>query len=240
MRTGAVGLLLFTGSMYGQTQTGSAATRGSCSPANTGDRNVFNITCGIGKEQGDKMLGILNQILASQLDPTAVMAKLDELKKEMDKIKGQGLVTNNCPNGLCVSGGVVDHPVVNNTTNNYQPPPPRITWSKEEVEGISDKGPSQAPDDVHPGVKVSITVASRFQFPMFAVRCDRPCAATNIGVEGASSPRVYVTNRPDVAVAGFGGMPAQIEAGTVVWVTVRSKDEAKIAVLDASTFVPPQ
>jgi len=226
--------------MYGQMQTGSAATRGSCSPANTGDKNVFNITCGIGREQGDKMLGILNQILASQLDPATVIAKLDELKKEMDRIKGQELVTNNCPNGFCVSGGVVDHPVVNNTTNNYQPPPPRITWSKEEVEGISNKGPSQGPDDVHPGVKVSITVASRFQFPMFAVRCDRSCVATDIRVEGTWSPRLYTTNKPDIAVAGFAGIPAQVEAGTVVWVTVRSRDEAKIAVLEVSTYVPPQ
>jgi hypothetical protein len=105
---------------------------------------------------------------------------------------------------------------------------------------VSNKGPMEGPDDGHPGIRVSITVSGRFQFPMFAVRCDRPCASTEIGVEGASSPRLYTTNRPDVAVAGFGGMPAQVEAGTVVWVTVRSKDEAKIAVLEVSTYVPPQ
>src|SRR5258708_17197837 len=89
MRNGVLGLLLFAGSMYGQTQTGSAATRGACSPANTGDKNVFNITCGIGKEQGNKMLAILNRIIANQIDPNVVMGKLDEIQKGVNAIRDQ-------------------------------------------------------------------------------------------------------------------------------------------------------
>jgi hypothetical protein len=58
---------------------GAAETKGACSPANTGDRNVFNITCGIGKAQGDRIIAILNKILADQLEPAAVIAKLDEI-----------------------------------------------------------------------------------------------------------------------------------------------------------------
>ena len=56
-----------------------ADTKGACSPANIGDRNIFVITCGIGKAQGDQMLKILNKILANQLDPETVMGKLDEI-----------------------------------------------------------------------------------------------------------------------------------------------------------------
>lgn len=62
----------------GQTP-GTAETKGACSPANTGNQNTFNITCGIGKLQGDQILKILNKILAHQLDPNAVMDKLDEI-----------------------------------------------------------------------------------------------------------------------------------------------------------------
>jgi len=213
------GLVVFALMGYGQSQhiSGAAETRGSCSPANSGDNNMFNITCGIGKEQGDRMLSILNRILSNQLDPNLVMAKLDEMAEALKK---QG-TTNNCPLGICVSGGVVDHPTVNNTFTT-QPPPPRLTWTPENVEGKTNTNPAMdGPDAKNPGVKVAITVAGRFQFPMFAVICDRACGATEIGVAGASAPKLYTTNQPNAAVAGFGGMPAFIDAGTTVWITVR-------------------
>lgn len=89
MRTGLAGLLLFAGSIYGQAQTGPAETHGACSPANTGDKNVFNIRCGIGREQGDKMLAILNRIIANQIDPNAVMGKLDEIQRGVNAIRDQ-------------------------------------------------------------------------------------------------------------------------------------------------------
>jgi len=67
------------------TTAGDAATSGPCSPAVTGSNNQFRIDCqGISKEQGAKMLGILNKILANQLDPEAVMAKLDEILKAVN------------------------------------------------------------------------------------------------------------------------------------------------------------
>jgi hypothetical protein len=75
-------LLLLAASVPCWTQTttpGQANTSGPCSPATTGSNNEFKITCGIGKEQGQKMLVILNKILANQLDPDVVMAKLDEI-----------------------------------------------------------------------------------------------------------------------------------------------------------------
>ncbi len=63
-------------------RTGKAETSGPCSPAVTGNNNQFSIKCqGINKEQGQKMLDILNKILANQPDPKAVNEKLDEILK---------------------------------------------------------------------------------------------------------------------------------------------------------------
>ncbi len=61
-------------------QAGEAKTKGPCSPAVTGNNNQFRINCqGLTKEQGKKMLDILNTILTNQLDPKEVMGKLDEI-----------------------------------------------------------------------------------------------------------------------------------------------------------------
>ncbi len=46
--------------------TGKAITNGSCSQAVTGGKNSFTINCGIGKEQGEQMIAILNKILSHQ------------------------------------------------------------------------------------------------------------------------------------------------------------------------------
>jgi len=62
-------------------------TGGPCSPIATGNNNTFTITCGIGKQQGDALLKIMNKILASQLDPDAVMKKLDEIGKDVKGIR---------------------------------------------------------------------------------------------------------------------------------------------------------
>jgi hypothetical protein len=71
--------------------SGAATTRGTCSPANSGNNNTFTINCGIGKDQGDKMLAILNRILSSQIDPDTVMTKLDEIQKGVNAIREQSL-----------------------------------------------------------------------------------------------------------------------------------------------------
>jgi hypothetical protein len=73
-----------TSALLSQTQpSGSASTTGKCSVANTGNQNTVTITCGIGKKQGQEMLGILNKILANQLDPKVVMDKLNQIEKEV-------------------------------------------------------------------------------------------------------------------------------------------------------------
>lgn len=67
--------------------TGAAAATGTCDVANSGSQNTFTINCGVGKEQGQKILAILNKILSKQLDPDAVMAKLDEIGIDVGKIR---------------------------------------------------------------------------------------------------------------------------------------------------------
>ncbi len=67
-------LLVIAASAFAQPQPAiRAETKGACSPANTGNNNTFNITCGIGRAQGDQMIKILNTILANQLDTGAVL-----------------------------------------------------------------------------------------------------------------------------------------------------------------------
>jgi hypothetical protein len=63
----------------GQSITGNATSHGPCSISNTGNSNVINLTsCGIGAEQGNKIIGLLQKLLA--LPNSATMdAKLDEL-----------------------------------------------------------------------------------------------------------------------------------------------------------------
>jgi hypothetical protein len=101
-------VLLVSAVCYGQpTSTGLAKTTGECSPAVTGNKNTFTINCAVDKEQGERMLAILNKILRNQLDPTAVMAKLDEIGKDVKNLSPRRLsekqiadlqesVKNNC------------------------------------------------------------------------------------------------------------------------------------------------
>jgi hypothetical protein len=78
---------LLVSSAYCQTATtGQAQTTGPCSPASSGSNNNFTIHCGIGQEQGLKLLAIVNRILAKQLDPDLVMSKLDEIETDVKKI----------------------------------------------------------------------------------------------------------------------------------------------------------
>jgi hypothetical protein len=79
-------LLAFTVSpCRSQNTTGNAKTTGACSPAISGNNNQVSINCqGISKEQAEKMTSILNKILANQIDPAIVIAKLDEILKSIN------------------------------------------------------------------------------------------------------------------------------------------------------------
>ncbi len=65
-----------------QTTTGRSETTGACSPAVSGNNNQVSINCqDVSKDQAARITSILNRILAKQIDPDAVMIKLDELEK---------------------------------------------------------------------------------------------------------------------------------------------------------------
>jgi hypothetical protein len=76
-------LLSFAAMAQSQSTTGPATTKGSCSPANTGNDNTFVINCGIDKGQGAELIAIMNKILANQLNSADVMAKLDEILRNV-------------------------------------------------------------------------------------------------------------------------------------------------------------
>jgi hypothetical protein len=90
MKYGLVLSLLIAMPCMGQTKaTGDAKTAGPCSPAVTGSNNKFQITCKIDEKQGQKMLDILNKILSNQLDPNAVMKKIDEMEASVKELHEQ-------------------------------------------------------------------------------------------------------------------------------------------------------
>jgi hypothetical protein len=102
-------LMLMALPCCGQTTTGKAETAGACSPAVSGNNNNLTITCsGVGKEQGQKILAILNKMLANHLDTEQVMAKLDEILKTINR------PTQNAPNGINIGGNNSGVATVNN------------------------------------------------------------------------------------------------------------------------------
>jgi hypothetical protein len=87
MRYATILLLLLAVPGWSQSSTTTKNdTSGPCSPVTTGSNNNYKMECNIGTEQGAKMLLILNKILKNQLDPTEVMAKLDEIGKDVKKL----------------------------------------------------------------------------------------------------------------------------------------------------------
>jgi hypothetical protein len=77
-------LLLATIPAIGQPKNGNATANGNCSIAISGNNNSTPIArdltgnCGIGKEQGDKIIKLLNAVLAKK-DLAQMSLKLDEL-----------------------------------------------------------------------------------------------------------------------------------------------------------------
>jgi Skp family chaperone for outer membrane proteins len=68
----------------------SATTSAPCSPIAPENTGTITINCpGMSKEQGQKMLAILNKIQANQLDPDVVMTKLDEIRSGVSSIKSE-------------------------------------------------------------------------------------------------------------------------------------------------------
>lgn len=109
MRTVVVILLLvvFHGlpALAQATTNGKATASGGCGvSAHSGNNDIINIkinNCGIGKEQGNKIIELLNKILANNKDLAAMNTKLDELLEVASKpVQTQNCVgSNNCFQG---------------------------------------------------------------------------------------------------------------------------------------------
>lgn len=79
MRYGSLVLWLLIAVPCGsQTTTGTAETKGPCSPAVTSSNNQITITCtGISDKLGAQLVDLLNRVAKNQVDAQAMMAKLD-------------------------------------------------------------------------------------------------------------------------------------------------------------------
>jgi hypothetical protein len=196
------------------TPTEKAATSGTCSTAPAGDTNTYNVNCNsIGADQGKKIVELLNRVLANQ-DLATVNTKLDELLVVASQ-PAQTQALQSPPNIL----GLAATPLV---------PRPNL-GTEGQIEG---------PFGVNPGATVSFTVDGMFTTAMFSVFCDRPCVATSASVEGASSPRMMTTDKPNIAVVAL-GLPGPLMPDNKVTITVRSKDAGKISVQKVQSFVQP-
>ena len=140
---------------------------------------------------------------------------------------------NNCPNGICISGGTVIGPTVNNG-----PKPPQITWTSRALD------PSTAPSDFptefdrNPGAMVEVVTHGPFSNPVFVVQCSAPCRATAIDLytNGISAPQLFGTNRLDFTAAGF-SLPSLLESNSRVQITVRSLGSSGISIVSALPYV---
>jgi hypothetical protein len=79
--------LLFPLLLCGQQATGNATASGTCGLANTAAIGSVVINCGIGRVQGQKMIEILNKILANQLDTDTVSKLLEDLRSGQIRIE---------------------------------------------------------------------------------------------------------------------------------------------------------
>ena len=196
------------------TPTEKAAASGTCSTANVGDNNAYNINChGIGVDQGKKIVELLNRVLANQ-DATTVNAKLDELLVVASQ-PAQTQALQAPPN------------IVGLTVTPLAPRP-----------NIGTMGLIEGPLGVNPGVTVTFTVDGMFPTAMFSVVCDRSCAATTASVEGASSPQMMTTDKPNIAVVAL-GLKGPLMPNNKVTITVRSADAGKISVQNVQSYVQP-
>ena len=75
-------------------QQSGATTKGTCSPATSGNGNTITINCGISEAQGAQLVKVLNKILAKGLDPTLVLSRLDDIAKDTEALRLYGAPTH--------------------------------------------------------------------------------------------------------------------------------------------------
>jgi len=102
--------------------TGSATAAGSCNTAVVGDNNQITINCQ-SKLQAEKMLAVMNKILANQLDPDVVTKKLDEI------LAARNSVNQSCQSAICAGGDITGNPTLISNA-----PPARVVSKEKEID----------------------------------------------------------------------------------------------------------
>lgn len=134
MKWVALTLLLLTANLFGQAaQTGPSKASGVCAISHSGNNDTITISnCGIGAEQGSKIISLLKEILAKG-DIASINAKLDELiKVARQPVQSQTCTDSNCFQG--VNNGSVEQ-------NQFGPPPATISYSPTSRSNREGVGP---------------------------------------------------------------------------------------------------
>ena len=240
MRITLTSFIIVCASAIGQTRTtGSAFANGACNIAISGNGNTVSTAAlkggcagGIGKEQGQKIIQLLNVVLAKK-ETAQINSKLDELIE----VAAKPSQVMNCFGSNCVQNGTQQN------FDNRQfgaPQPPPLIQGVTTMEAMEKPRPGASPLLLNPGLEVKFTIDRVFSNPMFMVRCDRPCFATDISTsaDGLFTPHSYTTNDPKVAVAGLGGITTLLP-NTSITVKLHSADQEKISIVDVQAYIPP-
>jgi hypothetical protein len=246
MKTAFAALAIVLGSqgLVSAQTTGSATANGQCSLANTGHNNTnITINCGIGREQGQKIIELLNEALKSK-DIATINAKLDSLLIAVSKPdQNQTCIGSNC--------------VQDGTQNNYdnrtygvpKPLPSVVGISQSPIAAVPRpaaddpkpfRGIPNADDKYSPGVVVNFTVNAPFSNPMFVFLCDRPCRGAGIAFNGSyagSWPPFIRTANPRIWVSTYGSQNL-LPPGMQVTADFRSLDDLPVSVLRIEAYAP--
>jgi hypothetical protein len=247
------------------TSSGKAETKGTCSPAVTGNKNTFVITCGIGQQQGDKIIALLNTVLANR-DMASINGKLDELLALASKPTAVQYCNGD---SKCVQNGNqtnidqrsygVPKPLPNVVDLHFatmaaipRPQIPVVTadMSAEERQRQMSAYKSQmmmgrpngeSGPTWNPGLSVSFRVDAPFQNPMFEIHCDHPCVGSSLmfysnGSGGFSGSYPFLeTNDPRVLVVQSGSLTF-LTPGVSVNISLRSRDNDPITSATATAY----
>jgi hypothetical protein len=167
---------------------------------------------------------ILKMAVTNQNYLADIKAKLDSMSMQ------QPTVTNNCPNGICISGGQVDHPTVNNNLSESLP----HLLGFQLIDSSDPK--YHLPVEQHKEtVTFRLYTDTSWSDPQFLVVCDRPCyanymAAENPGITIHPNFRTATSENPNVTVF----LPIHdrpFPEGVYFLFQVASKDDNPIKVL---------
>lgn len=182
----------------GQTTTnGKATASGVCGvSAHSGNNDIINIkinNCGIGKEQGTKIIDLLSKILANNKGLAAMSAKLDELIA----VASKPVQTQFCNGSNCVQG------------TNYAP----MTYNQYGALKLemTDAQRDSITDAMNkfPGVTVNVACENNTEdVPAFAeklyqalhnagMKINEPSCARMVGTFGPPHPGITWTVTPD-------------------------------------------